>query len=153
MDEIIKDVWCLLLFRASSKTMMWGKCFFTLCTFLRPRRMAFLHPPLFAYEIYSSRFPNHLIIRPSLTRLYQHVTLFSLNHLFHRPFSAAASAAKDAHHHDDGHHGHHDHRVFHPEEWNPFGAPLAILLTVVGGGTAIIVFAVKLQLSKWTPPS
>jgi hypothetical protein len=74
---------------------------------------------------------------------------FSLSLL--RPFSAAAGA-KDAHHHDD-HHGHHDHRVFHPEEWNPFGAPLAILVTVVGGGTAIIYSAYSLQMSKWTPPS
>ena len=86
----------------------------------------------------------------SITNLLTYKLIFFLySFLLYRSFSAAH---KDAHHHDGGHHDHHDHRVFHPEEWNPFGPPLAILVTVVGGGTAIIYTAYSLQMSKWTQP-
>jgi hypothetical protein len=38
------------------------------------------------------------------------------------------------------------------EEWNPFGAPLAIMLTCVVGGLGTVYAAYSLQMSKWTPP-
>ncbi len=70
--------------------------------------------------------------------------------------AAAGPKAADAHgHHDDahGHDEHHKHLVFHPEEWNPFGPPLAMLLTIVVGGFGTVYAAYSLQMSKWTPPS
>jgi hypothetical protein len=38
------------------------------------------------------------------------------------------------------------------EEWNPFGAPLAIMLTCVVGGLGTVYAAYSLQMSKWTQP-